>query len=100
MFSFAIDISDDEGEETNSLLALGITTVEIKSELEYLLALLQQDIAQLVDDLDPAKTIFKTLHGQIPANAKEMIFQAVHLESCQLQYQKAIQRLADRAAHT
>jgi len=63
------------------------------------LALLHQDIAQLVDDFDPAKALFKTLWGQIPANVEEILFQAAHLESRQLQYQKATQRLADRAAH-
>jgi chromosome segregation ATPase len=67
--------------------------------LEDLLALLHQDTAQLVDDSDPAKAIFKTLRGQIPADAEEVLFQAAHLESRQLQYQKATQRLADRAAH-
>jgi len=46
-----------------------------------------------------AKTIFKTLRGQIPVDAEEILFQAAHLESRQLQYQKATQRLADRAAH-
>jgi len=94
LFSFTIDISDDEGEEASSSLALGIALAEIKSTLEDLLAILQQDTAQLVDDSDPAKVIFKTLHGQIPADVEEMLFQAAHLESCQLQYQKAIQRLA------
>jgi uncharacterized coiled-coil DUF342 family protein len=52
-----------------------------------------------VDDSDPAKSIFKTLHGQIPADDKEFLFQAAHLESRQLQYQKATQHLADRAAY-
>jgi len=32
--------------------------------------------------------------------SKRSFFQAAHLESRQLQYQKATQRLADRAAHT
>jgi len=53
----------------------------------------------LVDDSDPAKVLFKALRGQIPADAKEVLFQAAHLESRQLQYQKAAQHLADRAAH-
>ena len=52
-----------------------------------------------MDDSDPAKVIFKTLRGQIPADAEEVLFQAAHIESRQLQYQKATQRLADRAAH-
>jgi len=67
--------------------------------LEDLLALLHQDTAQLVDDSDPAKVIFKTLRGQILADVEEILFQAVHLESRQLQFQKATQRLADRATH-
>jgi len=54
---------------------LGIASTEIKSKMEDLLALLQQDTAQLVDDSDPAKVIFKTLHGQIPADAEEILFQ-------------------------
>ena len=84
----------------SSSLALGIASAEIKSMSEDLLGLLQQDTAHLVDDSDPAKAIFKTLHGQIPTDVEEMLFQAAHLESHQLQYQKAIQRLADRAAYT
>jgi hypothetical protein len=84
LFSFAIDISDDEGEEASSSLALGNASAEIKSKLENLLALLQQDTAQLVDDSDPAKAIFKTLCGQIPADTEEMLFLAAHLESHKL----------------
>lgn len=67
--------------------------------MEELSALLHQDTAQLVDDSNPAKALFKTLRGQISADAEEILFQAAHLESRQLQYQKAAQRLADRAAH-
>jgi len=44
--------------------------------------------------------LFKTLRGQIPTDAEEILFQAAHLESRQLQYQRAAQRLADRAAQT
>jgi len=83
----------------SSSLALGIASAEIKYKLEDLLGLLQQDTAQLVDDSDPTKAIFKTLRGQIPADVEEVLFQVAHLESRQLQYQKAIQRLADRVAH-
>ena len=78
---------------------MGISSTEIKAKLEDLLALLHQDTALLVDDSDPAKALFKTLRGQIPADAEEALFQAAHLESCQLQYQKATQRLAIRAAY-
>jgi hypothetical protein len=46
--------------------------------------LLQQDTAQLVDDSDPAKAIFKTIRGQVPADIEEAIFPAAHLESRQL----------------
>ena len=67
--------------------------------MEDLLALLHQDTAQLVDDSDPAKALFKALRGQIPADAEETLFKAAHLESRQLQYQKAAQRLANRATH-
>jgi hypothetical protein len=63
LFSFAIDISDDEGQEASSSLALGIATVKIKYKLEDLLGLMQQDTAQLVDDSDPSKAIFETLRG-------------------------------------
>jgi len=43
--------------------------------------------------------LFKALRGQISADAEEILFQAAHLESRQLQYQRAAQRLADRAVH-
>jgi len=52
--------------------------------LEDLSALLHQDTAQLVDDSDLAKALFKALRGHIPADAKEVLFQAAHLESRQL----------------
>jgi chromosome segregation ATPase len=100
LFSFAIDISEDEGEEASSSRAVMITSAEVRAKLEELSALLHQDTAQLVDDSDPAKALFKTLRGQIPADAEEVLFQAAHLESRQLQYQRAAQRLADRAAQT
>jgi len=99
LFSFAIDISEDEGEEASSSQAVGITSVEIRAKLEELSALLHQDTAHLVDDSDSTKALFKTLRGQIPADVEEILFQAAHLESRQLQYKKAVQRLADRAAH-
>jgi hypothetical protein len=51
-----------------------------------------------VNDSDPAKAIFKTIYGQIPTDIKETLFPAVHLESRQLQYQRAAHRIADRAA--
>jgi len=100
LFSFAIDISEDEGEEASSSRAVVITSAEVRAKLEELSALLHQDTAQLVDDSDPAKALFKTLRGHIPADAEEVLFQAAHLESRQLQYQRAAQRLADRAAQT
>ena len=87
MFSFAIEISEDEGEEASSSQAVGISSAEIRTKLEDLLALLHQDIAQLADDSDPAKALFKALRGQISADAEETLFQAAHLESRQLQYQ-------------
>jgi len=98
LFSFAIDISEDEGEEVSSSQAVGITSAEVRAKLEELSALLHQDTAQLVDDSDLAKALFKTLRGHIPADAEEVLFQVAHLESRQLQYQRAVQRLADRAA--
>jgi len=98
-FSFAIEISNDEGEEASSSQAFGISSVEIRAKLEVLLALLHQDTAQLVDDSNPAKALFKALRGQIPTDAEEILFKAAHMESRQLQYQKATQRLADRATH-
>ena len=73
--------------------------MEIKSKLGDLLALLQQDTAQLVDNSNLAKVIFKALRGQIPTDAEEMLFQVAHLENRQFQYQRAVQRLADRSAH-
>jgi len=99
LFSFAIEISEDECEEASSSRAVGISSAEIRAKLEDLSALLHQDTAQLVDDSDPTKALFEVLRGQITADAEEILFKAAHLESRQLQYQKAAQRLADRATH-
>ena len=74
MFSFVIEISEDEGEEASSSRAIGISSVEIRAKLEDLSALFHQDTAQLVDDSDPAKALFKALRGQIPADAEEILF--------------------------
>jgi len=79
LFSFAIDISEDEGEEASSSRAIGISSAEIRAKLKELSALLHQDTAQLVDDSDPAKALFKTLRGQIPADAEEILYKAAHL---------------------
>jgi hypothetical protein len=76
-----INVSDDDGEEASSSLALGAISVEVKSKLEALLNLLQQNTAQLVDDSDPTKAIFKTIRGQVPTNIEEALFPATHLES-------------------
>jgi len=84
LFSFAIDISEEEGEEASSSQTVGITLAEIRAKLEELSALLHQDTAQLVDDSDPAKVLFRTLRGQIPTDVEEILFQAAHLESRQL----------------
>jgi len=58
LFSFAIEISDDEGEEGSSSQAVGISSPEIRAKVENLLALLHQDTAQLVEDSVPAKALF------------------------------------------
>jgi len=70
LFSFAIELSEDEGEEASSSRAVGISSAEIRAKLEDLSALLHQDTAQLVDNSDPAKALFKALRGQIPADAE------------------------------
>jgi len=61
--SFAIEISEDEGEEASSSQAVGISSAELRAKLEDLSAILHQDTAQLVDDSDSAKALFKTLRG-------------------------------------
>jgi len=81
LFSFAIEISEDESEEASSSRAVGISSAQIRAKLEDLSALLHQDTAQLVDDFDPAKALLKTIRGQIPADAEEILFKAAHLES-------------------
>ena len=73
-FSFTIEISEDEGEEVSSSQAVRIKSVEIRTKLADLSALLHQDTAQLVDDSDPAKVLFRALRGQIPTDAEEVLF--------------------------
>ena len=63
MFSFAIELSEDEGEEASSSQAVGISSAEIRTKLKDLSAPLHEDMAQLIDDSDPAKALFKALRG-------------------------------------
>jgi len=72
-----------------------ISSAKIRAKLEDLLALLGYSPT----GSDPAKALFKALRGQVPTDAEEILFKAAHLESRQLPYQKAAQRLADRATH-
>ena len=64
LFSFGIEMSDDEGEEASSSQAIRISSAEIRAKLEDLLALLHRDTAQLVDDSDPTKALFKALEAK------------------------------------
>jgi len=45
LFSFAIEISEDEGKEASSSQTVGITSAEIRAKLADLSALLHQDTA-------------------------------------------------------
>jgi len=89
----------DEGEEASSSRAAGISSAEIRAKLADLSAHLHQDTAQLVDDSNPAKVLFKALEVKSLPVPRRFFFQAAHLESRQLQYQNAAQHLAGRAAH-
>jgi len=74
LFSFAIEISEDEGKEASSSRAVGISSAEIRAKLADLSTLLHQDIAQLVDDSDLAKVLFKALKGQILPMPRRFFF--------------------------
>lgn len=45
LFSFAIDISEEEGEETSSSRVVGTVSAETRAKLEELSAILHQDTA-------------------------------------------------------
>jgi len=73
LFSFTIDISEDEGEEASSSRAVGITSAEIRAKLEELSALLHQDTAQLVDLIWP-KLSSRPLEVKSPLMLKKFFF--------------------------
>ena len=64
LFSFAIDISDDEGQEASSSLALGIATVKIKYKLE------ESEESKVIDELKEYEKVAFTKNSTSAMYAK------------------------------
>jgi vacuolar-type H+-ATPase subunit I/STV1 len=68
----------------------------VKALLLKMLPLLNQDIGQLVQDVEPIRNIFKQIQSQLPRDLKEKVLQVAFIENRQLQVQEAQDQLQER----
>lgn len=95
-FSFQIeDLPGDEEVESHPL-TLGIVPDEVRTKLQNMRVLLQQDIGRLVENAEPIRRLLNELKRQVPENTEEAILPAAHMEVLRIQVTKALQCTADR----
>jgi hypothetical protein len=54
---------------------------EVKAKLIDVLPLLNRDVDQLVQDVEPIKAIFKQIQGQLPRDLKANMLQVAFIEN-------------------
>jgi chromosome segregation ATPase len=69
---------------------------EVKAKLIDVLPLLNRDVDQLVQDVEPIKAIFKQIQGQLPRDLKAKMLQVAFIENRQLIVQEDQNRLEER----
>jgi hypothetical protein len=62
---------------------------EVKAKLIEVLPLLNQDVGQLVQDVEPIRAIFLQIQGQFPRDLMAKMLQIVFIENRQLIVQEA-----------
>jgi hypothetical protein len=67
----------------------------MKTKLIEVLPLLNQDVGQLVQDVEPIRTIFKQIQNQLPRDLKVKMLQVAFIENQQLMVQEAHDRLEE-----
>jgi hypothetical protein len=68
----------------------------MKTKLIEVLPRLNQDVGQLVQDVEPIRTIFKQIQNQLPRDLKAKMLQVAFIENRQLMVQEAQDRLEER----
>jgi hypothetical protein len=68
----------------------------VKAKLAEVLPLLNQDIDQLVQDVEPIRVIFKQIQCRLPKDLKAKMLQVAFIENQQLVVQEAQDRLEER----
>lgn len=98
LFSYQIGDLLKEEEVTSRMVALGETPDEIKSKLQEILQLLNQDIGSLVEDAEGIREAFRHLKGQLLADVEVALLSAAFIEGYQFNVLQAKQRLSNRAS--
>jgi len=71
---------------------------EVKNQLQNMLAFLNKDIIELVQDAEPIRNILQTIKGQLTPELESAIIPTAYIEGHQFKVLQAQQRLADRLA--
>jgi chromosome segregation ATPase len=69
---------------------------EVKAKLIEVLPLLNQEVSQLVQDVEPITAIFKKIQGQLLRDLKAKMLQVAFIKNQQLIVQEAQDRLEER----
>jgi hypothetical protein len=62
---------------------------EVKGKLIEVLPLLNQDVGQLIQDVEPIRAIFKQIQGQLPRDLKAKMLQVTFIENRYIVVQEA-----------
>jgi hypothetical protein len=87
-----------EEEVTSRTVVLGEASDDVKTKLQDILQLLNQDIGLLVQHAEGIRGIFLHLKGQMPANVEAAVLPAAFIEGHQFKVLQAKQRLSDHAS--
>jgi hypothetical protein len=79
----------EEEEVTSRIVALGEAPDDVKTKLQDILQLLNQDISLLVQDAEGIRGIFRHLKGQLPANVEVALLPAAFIEGHQFKVLQA-----------
>lgn len=94
-FHINSEYHSENKEVSSRAMPLGEIPDEVKTKLQDILQLLNQDIGLLVQDAKGAKSIFYYLKGQLPADVESALLPAAFVEGHQSKILQAQQRLSE-----
>ncbi|RLM61495.1 hypothetical protein C2845_PM14G10320 [Panicum miliaceum] len=89
LFSYQIGDLLEEEEVTSRTEVLGKAHDDVKTKLQDILQLLNQDIGLLVQDVEEIRGIFRHLKGQLPADVEASLLPAAFIEGHQFKVLQA-----------